>query len=131
MNENIEIDILEKFSLPHIFFPQNTIQQKEMLAWHVASLSGEEILLASSFAFSYEGFLAGLTMSQIEYFAKNAPVNYKRELINSINKEYKIKEVMEIAKMMDDDLGGGARRNQDRVMNVRQYVYNNQEVFQF
>jgi hypothetical protein len=131
MNEDFESNILGKLSIPHAFFPQDTISQKKALAWHTASLSGEEVLLASSFAFSYEGIIAGLTVSQIEYFSKNAPISFKKELINSILNEDVMKEVFEIVKMMDDDMGNGVTQNQKRIKDVRQYVLDNLVVFQF
>ena len=131
IDENYEDKVLDEFSIPHIVFSQDTIQQKKMLAWHISSLSGEEVLLASSLSFSYEGVIAGLTVSQIEYFAKNAPENYKKELANSFLNEARMNEVFEIAKMMDDDLGNGVKRNQERIKNVYQYIYDNLVVFQF
>lgn len=131
IDEFYEENILDEFSIPHIAFPQNTIQQKKILAWRVASLKNEEVLLASVQAFSYEGFIAGITVSQIEYFAKNAPKNYKIELTNSIIKNYRMKEIFEIAKMMDEDMGEGISQNQKRVKNVYQYIIDNWAVFQF
>lgn len=131
MNEDIENDILLKFSLPHIFFSQDTVQHKKIFAWHVASLSGEEVLLTTSFGFSYSGFIAGLTVAQIEYIAKNAPYIYKKELMDAIGRDYVIKEVMEIVKLMDEDVREGNTTNQIRFKNVIRYIKDNIEVFKF
>jgi hypothetical protein len=42
-----------------------------------------------------------------------------------------MKEVFEIVKMMDDDMGNGVTQNQKRIKDVRQYVLDNLVVFQF
>jgi len=131
MSENIEDDILTKFSLPHIFFSQDTIEQKKMFAWHIASLSGEEVLLPSSSAFSYEGLIAGLTAAQIEYFAKNAPAIYKKELLNAISQNYKLQEILKIVASMDEDVRMGNTENQNRIKNVIRYIRDNKEAFEF
>jgi hypothetical protein len=131
IKENYWDKILDEFSIPHVAFPQDTIQQKKLFAWHVSSLKGEDLLLASVFSFSYSGMIAGITISQIEYFAKNAPRKYKIELANSFLAEYRMKEVFEIGKMMDEDLGSGVAQNQKRVKRIYQYVLDNWDVFQF
>lgn len=131
MSNNFASDILGKLSTPHVFFPQDTIIQKKALAWHITSLSGEEILLASSFAFSYDSVIAGLTVSQIEHFAKYAPENYRKKLASFFINEVMIQEAFEIAKMMDEDMGAGVTRNQKRIEDVRRYVMDNWIVFQF
>jgi hypothetical protein len=131
MSEDYELDVLGKMVIPHVVFSQDTISQKKMLAMYVATSKANELLIASSFAFSYEGFIAGITIEQIEYFAKYAPVNYKQELANSIISEYRTKEVFEIAKMMDEDLGEGITQNQKRIKSVYRYISDNWAVFQF
>ena len=131
IDENYEDRMLDEFVIPHIVFPQETIQQKKALARRVTSLKSEELLFASAMAFSYEGIIAGITTEQIEYFAKNAPINFRKELANSINTEYRMKEVFEIAKMMDEDLGEGIVQNQKRIKSVYRYISDNWAVFQF
>lgn len=131
VDENYEDNVLNRFVLPHIAFSQDTIQQKKALAWHTSALKGEELLLGSAFAFSYEGLIAGITSEQIEYFAKHAPENFKKELANSILTEYRMKAVFEIAKMMDDDLGDGVMQNQKRIKSVYRYILDNWTVFNF
>ena len=82
-------------------------------------------------AFSYAAIVAGLTEKQVEYVAKNAPKDYKIELAKSISNEYKMQEVMKIAKIMDDDMGDGITQNQKRIKAIHQYVLDNWTVFQF
>ncbi len=130
-NEDIELDILEKYTLPYVHFPQDTLEQKKMLAWHVSRLTAKEMLLASPSAFSYEGIVAGITLEQIAYFAKNAPKNYKKELAGAVAKKYKAEEIFQIARMMDEDLGEAATQNQKRIKSVFQYVSDNWSVFNF
>jgi len=113
IDENIEDRIFDEFTIPHIAFPQDTIQQKKALARHIALLKKEELLFASAMAFSYESVIAGITAEQMEYFTKNAPKNYKQEIAKSIMAEYRMKEVFEIAKAMDEDLGEGVVQNQN------------------
>ena len=131
IDENLEEVILDELSIPHIAFPQDTIQQKKALARHIFFLKEEELLFASSFSFSYTSIIAGITLKHIEYFAKNASMNYKNELYNSFVSQYKVKEVFEIAKAMDEDSGEEITQNQDRIRNVIKYISDNRAVFQF
>jgi len=127
----LEEKILDKFAIPHIVFPQDTIQQKRALAWHIISLKGEELLLTTSFSFSYPAIIAGISESNIEYIAKNAPRKYKTELFEAIKKDYVQKEILEIAKAMDEDLGENVTKNQIRIKDIIKYIKDNHVVFEF
>jgi hypothetical protein len=130
-NTNLEIALLEKITLPHISFPQNTIYQKAVLAFHILSLKENEVLLSGTASFSYASIIAGISENNIEYIGKNAPQNYKTELFDAIQKNYIVKEVSEIAQAMDKDLGENVTQNQQRVKNVMRYIQDNQIAFQF
>jgi hypothetical protein len=129
--DNIKDNIIDKFALPHISFPQESIEQKKLLALHVLNSSANEILLSPSYAFSYPAVISGLIETHIEYIAKHAPVNYKKELLGAIIQNYKIKEIFEIVQSMDDDMSPGKTGNQTRMRNVIQYVFDNKKVFEF
>jgi hypothetical protein len=126
-----EDNIIEKYSLPYIHFPQDSMSGKKMLAWHINNLPEDDLLLSPSTAFSYSSILAGLSEKHIEYFAKKAPRDYRAELFSSFSQEYKIKEVFEIAKAMDADLKNNSTKNQERIKNVIQYINDNRVVFEF
>ena len=128
--DEIRDNILNKLSIPHAYFPQENIGQKKTLARHIFSLKNEYILLPTYFAFSYTSIIAGLSEKHIEYVAKNAPVEYKKELATTILNKYKMKEVFEIAKAMDEDLGENLNQNQQRIKRVYQYICDNWSVFQ-
>jgi hypothetical protein len=130
ISENYEDELREKLALPHVFFANETPEKAAILAWHVLSLSNEEVLLMTPFAFTYGGVLAGLKLEHIEHIAKNAPDKYKKELIEAINKDYIQREMIEIAKEMDDDLGN-SNKNQIRIKSVLQYISDNKSVFIF
>ena len=123
--------ILNQLAIPYVYFPQQSNGQKAILARYIMTLSEDLLLIPSCYAFSYSGIVAGLTEKQVEYLAKNAPKDYKLELAKSILDEYKMEDVMKIAKMMDDDMGNGVMQNQKRVRDVRQYVLDNLVAFQF
>ncbi|EKE11527.1 MAG: hypothetical protein ACD_15C00064G0001 [uncultured bacterium] len=127
----ISEEILDKFAIPHIAFPQDTIQQKVALAQHILSLKGEELLLSSAYSFSYPSIIAGISEANIEYIGKNAPENYKTELLETIRKDYITKEAFEISEAMDKNLGENATKNQQRLNMIIQYIKDNQAVFQF
>jgi hypothetical protein len=123
--------ILDRFVIPQIVFPQDTNQQKAALAWHILSLKDAELLLCGALAFSYSGIIAGISQNAIEYIAKNAPRRYRVELLESLKKNYVQKEVFEIAKSMDEDLGKNTTQNQDRIKNLIQYIKDNRGAFEF
>lgn len=122
--------IFEQLTIPYIYFPQQTLGQKAVLARYVLNLKGEILLISSSFVFSYSAILAGLTESHVEYIAKNAPIDYKRELLNAISQEHKLNEIFNIVKAMDGDMGNGNMDNQTRIKRVMQYVMDNKFVFE-
>ncbi|HOW60594.1 MAG TPA: hypothetical protein P5548_01255 [Candidatus Moranbacteria bacterium] len=123
--------LTNKFSLPHVSFEQDTIEQKKLLALYVLASDSQLVLLPTYFAFSYPAFIAGLNEKHIEYIAKNAPADYKRELMKAISQSYVLKEVFEIAKSMDEDLGRSSTTNQDRIKNVMRYIRDNRVIFEF
>lgn len=127
----IKDKIFEQFCIPYVYYAQKTIGQEVMLARYIFNIAGEDLLIPSYYIFSYNAVIAGLNEKHIEYIAKNAPADYKKELAIAILNEYKRKEVFEIAKMMDEDLGDGIVQNQKRIKNVYQYVSDNWAVFQF
>jgi hypothetical protein len=131
IDEYLEEKTLDKFAIPHIVFPQNTNRQKGALAWHILSLKGDELLLTSAFSFSYPAIIAGISESNIEYFGRHAPGSYRVELVEALKKDYVVKEIFDIAKEMDDDLGERITKNQERVNNVIQYIHDNRAVFEF
>lgn len=130
-NENKWDRVLDEFVIPHVTFPQDTVQQKKKIAWHITLLHKEELLFASASAFSYEGIIAGITIEQIEYFVKNASINQKKELAKVILNKDISKAVYAIGKMMDEDLGDGVIQNQKRIKNVYRYIIDNWIAFQF
>lgn len=127
----IQDKIFEQVIAPYVYYAQETISQRATLARYILNLEEESLLIPSSYIFSYAAIIAGLSEQQIEYVAKNAPRDYKVELVKSTLNEYKTKEVFEIAKIMDEDLGEGIMQNQKRIKNVYQYISDNWMVFQF
>jgi hypothetical protein len=116
---------------PYLLPSQNDILAKKKIAFLVASKNEEEILLVSPGGFLSSTVLAGITEKNIEHVAKNAPREYKKNIIEALGNQETMKEIMEIAKAMDDDLGRNITKNQDRIRNVIQYIKDNIQVFQF
>jgi hypothetical protein len=131
LNEHFKELIQDRLALPHIFFPQDSLAQKKNMAKYINSLPNELIVLPTSFAFSYCAFIAGISEKQIEYIAKNAPKEYKKELFDAFFKGYKVKEIYEIAKAMDEDLPGDSIMNQQRIKKLIQYLKDNLIAFEF
>lgn len=126
-----EFDIFEKLQFPHFMFSGKDIQSQRRMAFEIFSRKEEEILLVTSYGFEYAGVLAGLTEKHIEYIAKKGPKDYKENLLKTLKDQETMKGVFEIAKAMDEDLGRGSVKNQERVKNVIQYVKDNKIAFEF
>lgn len=124
-------DALNRLSAPHIYFPQDNLLQKSILAAHITKLSNELLLISSSFAFHSPSILAGLDEEKIQYIAKNAPAGYKKELMDSMRQSFTVKEIFEICKEMDRQSGEQTTPNQDRIKNVIQYIKDNRAAFEF
>lgn len=127
----IEDDISDKVVLPYVYYDQETMGGKLLLAKYVMQARPEVLLLPSYFLFSYSAVAAGLTEKQLEYIASNAPAEYKKELSKTFSNENKIKEVIEIGRMLDDDYGQNTEKNQERIRRVYQYIRDNSIAFQF
>lgn len=125
-----EFDIIRKLQFPHTLSHQN-LSQKIALVTKMLSRSSAELLLVTPSGFSTDFILAGLSEKHIEYIALNAPNEYKKEIFDSMIKLSIIKEIFEIARSMDDDLGERVTQNQDRVRNIIQYIKDNRSAFEF
>lgn len=126
-----EFDILREVQTPHLIHKDFSLANKQKVAYSVLSRKPEEILLINSSGFYTDAVFAGLSGKHIEYIAKNAPSDYRQEIMNLLSQDYKHKEIMEIAQAMDEDLDDGSTKNQERVKNVIQYIKDNAEIFKF
>lgn len=130
MTENVLIPT-EEFDITGFFrFPHLACQKKE-LPYLILKRNNEALLLVVPSGFNNSLVFAGLTIAHIEFLAKNAPNEYKQELLATINADYKLQEIFEITKSMDDDLGENVTQNQKRIKNVIQYIRDNQIAFEF
>ncbi|KKR21839.1 MAG: hypothetical protein UT50_C0003G0020 [Candidatus Moranbacteria bacterium GW2011_GWA2_39_41] len=123
-------DFFEKTTIPFIYFPQNNVQSKKQLAIYISMLNDNTVLLSTAWTFSFPAALAGLSYKQVEYIAKHAPTVYKKQLVETIQTSYKIKEALEISKNLDESTDNNAQ-HQQRVKNVIQYIKDNRNAFEF
>lgn len=126
-----ELDIEEIIKDPHLSYVIGTIQERKKVAISIFSRSKSNILLIASSGFLIDSVFAGLSEKHIEYIAKNAPKNYKENLLKILQDTEMMKGVFEIAVDMDTDIGKNVTQNQDRVKNVIQYIKDNRVVFEF
>ncbi len=125
-----EFDAQRKFEFPHLLYVADNLTAKKNIAYTVLAKREDEILLMSPAGFEDAAVVAGLGVANIEYFIKNAPMEYKENLIKAINNSLLFKDVWEIVQSMDEDEGDGLTRNQERVKKVIQYIFDNKVVFQ-
>lgn len=123
----IEQSIREPFA-DYLFSPLNI---KCDISFSIRSRDENEILLLDIYGFSLDFIFAGLTEKHIAYIAKNAPKNYKENLLKILQDIEMMKGVFEIAIDMDTDIGKNVTQNQDRVKNVIQYIKDNRVAFEF
>ena len=126
-----EFDILENIQYPHLSFDVDLLADRKKVSLLVSRKSVEEILLIDKNGFYIDSVFAGLSEKQIEYFAKNAPAEYKKKIIEIFDDQEMMKGVWEITKAMDVDEGDGLTKNQDRIKKVVQYIQDNWAVFKF
>jgi len=126
-----ELSIRNNLKEPHFSYLEDSISNRERVANLIISKNGNEILLIDSYGFLFDSVFAGITEKQIEYIAKNAPRDYKENILKILQDQEMMKGVFEIAKSMDDDLGRGSTRNQERVKNIIQYIKDNRIAFGF
>lgn len=124
-------DVVRELKTPHLLYRDINIYKEQKIAFSVLARKAEEILLINSSGFGVAAVLAGLTAEHIEFLVKNAPSEYRQEIWSSISADYKIQEIFEIAKAMDEDLGENVTQNQARVKSVIQYIRDNQIAFEF
>lgn len=116
---------------PHFSYINDSVLSKKKISFLMLAKGNDSILLVDSYGFIFDSIFAGLSEKHIEHIAKNGPRDYKENILK-ISKDGKTMEgVFEIAKAMDEDLGGGSTRHQTRVKNVMQYIRDNQVVFEF
>ena len=126
-----EFDAQRKIQYPHLLYSATDMVAKKKMAYVVLAKKGDELLLIEPSGFGEATVIAGLTVGDIEYFSKHAPRDCKENLISTVRNDLLVKDIFEIAQAMDDDLGGGATTNQQRVKKVMQYISDNRIAFQF
>lgn len=126
-----EIEIIDHISHPHLFSFGDEKSKKNISQQIFKNYEEKEILIIDPYGFLIGSVFAGLTEKHIEYIAKNAPKDYKDNILKLLQDQEALKGVFEIAKAMDDDLGRGSTQNQDRARNVIQYIKDNRIAFEF
>jgi hypothetical protein len=127
----------EEFSIkgmmqePHFSYIESTLLNKKTVSYSIIPRKESDILLIASSGFLIDSVFAGLTEKQIECIAKNAPEDYKTNILKILNEPEMMKGIFEIARSMDQDAGGNDRKNEERVDNVIRYINDNQVAFEF
>ena len=122
----------EEFSVMRKFqYPQTLSLSKENLALTILSRPADEILLIYPSGFTNAALISGLSEKQIEFFAKNAPAEYKKNIFDTLTNSLYMKDILENARLMDENTGNKNSQHQQRIQNVIQYIKDNQLVFQF
>ena len=131
------LDILEEFDAtreiqsPHLVHGKISPVTKQRIAYSVYMRKPEEILLINDTAFYVDAVFAGLTEKQVEYFAKNAPREYKESIMKIFEEGGGLNEAWGVAKSMDSAEGKNSDFHQKRFRKVVQYIKDNQAVFKF
>ena len=126
-----EIEIIDHLQHPHLF-DYGSMSEKKNIAYQILNnYKNEEIFIVDPYGFSTTSVFAGLSEKSIELIAQKGPADYKRNILSLLKNTAAIKEVLEIAKLMDDDLGNNSTKNQERIQNVIKYISDNKIVFEF
>lgn len=123
--------IFDLISNPHFLYVSNSISDRKKVAIIIFAKKENEILLIDNYGFLIDSVFAGLSEKHIEHIAKNGPRDYKENILKILKDKEMMKGVFEIAKAMDEDMGGGSVRHQQRVKNVIQYIKDNRVAFEF
>ncbi len=115
---------------PHLSYIDSTIGNRKNVAYLVLQKKEDEILLIDKSGFIIDSVFAGLTEKHIEYIAKNAPRDYKKNILSALADKKMMDGVLEIVRSMDDDVQG-MTKNQERINNVIRYIKDNIIAFQF
>lgn len=126
-----EIEIEQNLREPFGNYVNPSLIEKKKVAFSILTRGEVAVLLLDRYGFTVDFIFAGLTEKHIEYIAKNAPRDYKDNILKILQNQEMMKGVFEIAKAMDDDSGGGSTRHQERVRNVIQYIKDNRIAFEF
>jgi hypothetical protein len=133
MNIEFEKELIIRKNLkePHFSYLEDSVLNRKRVSGLVMSKNNDEILLVDSYGFNFDSIFVGLTEKHIEHITKNAPKDYRENILKLLGDQEMMKGVFEIAKAMDGDLGRGSTQNQDRARNVIQYIKDNRIAFEF
>jgi hypothetical protein len=126
-----EMNATEHLKEPHLSYVVASLQERKKVSLDILKRHENEIILIASSGFLIDSVFAGLNEKHINYIAKNAPRDYKKNILQTIRDPEMLQEVFEIAKAMDKDLGENVTQNQDRLKNIIQYIKDNHVVFEF
>ncbi|OGI29622.1 MAG: hypothetical protein A2288_01980 [Candidatus Moranbacteria bacterium RIFOXYA12_FULL_44_15] len=124
-----ELEIEEDIKTPHLSYITETLSERMRVSFSILKKNETEIVLIASSGFLIDSVFAGLTEKHIEYIAKNAPSDYKKNIMIILKDEEMMRGVFEIAKAMDEDKN--TNQNQERIGNVIRYIKDNQIAFEF
>jgi len=130
LNPIEESEYWENFSTPFLSYLGSSIIERKHVAGDIKMRKPEDVLLVDKFGLSVDAVFAGLNEKQIEFFAKNAPLEYKKEMASIFSDQEMMDGVWEIVRAMDNDEGDGSTENQDRIKRVVQYIQDNRIAFQ-
>jgi hypothetical protein len=125
-----EFDIEREIKTPHLMYRNFSTINKKRVAYSILSRKLNEIILINSPGFCVDAVFAGLSEKHIEYIAKNAPMEYKKNILDLLY-QANIENILKITQDMDKDLGENVTQNQDRLKNIIQYIKDNHAVFEF
>lgn len=130
MNIDIEkeLSIRNNLGEPHLSYIEDSISNRKNVSSLVVSKNTNEILLIDSYGFLIDSVFAGLTEKHIEYIAKNAPQDYKNNILKILKDQQMMNGVFEITQSMD---ANNTMEHQKRIKNVIQYIKDNHVVFEF
>lgn len=133
----LELTSTEEFAIrgniqePHFSYSESSVINRKRVSISILQRNITDILLIDSSGFVIDSIFAGLSEKHIEHIAKNGPRDYKENILKILKDKEMMRGVFEIAKAMDEDLGRGSVRHQERVKNVIQYIKDNQVAFEF
>lgn len=130
MNLLEEFDITNNFQVPHLMYHPIDSTSKKRVAANIFGRSNEAILLITPEGLGRSSVFAGLTQNHLEHIALHAPVEHKAEIFKLLDNSAEIEDILNIAKGLDEDMGGNTTKNLDRVKKNIQYVRNNKVVFE-
>lgn len=117
-----ELDYTERLIYPNFVLRADTITEKSRLADEISRRTPQQLLFLGGIALSEPAVVAGLAPEYVEHLIRSGSLPQKAGFLGIIESDERKKELRDIARKLDFDIGEKSRAHQERIEGIIAYL---------